>query len=182
MSGSDARALPPAYRWLATVGPLPRMLRVALALYGTRETVGAGDNPVILAWAAEVGLAKTYRADAVPWCGLFLAVVAQRAGKPVPAAPLWALSWGRFGVAAERPMLGDVLTFTRPGGGHVALYVGEDADTYHLLGGNQDDRVGFARIVKRRLRAVRRPEYRAQPESVAVRVLAAGGALSVDEV
>ena len=181
MSGRAWEMLPAEYRWLGAAGPLPRMLRVALTLYGTRETAGAGDTPAILAWARETGLARSYRADAVPWCGLFMAVVAQRAGWAVPDGPLWALNWGRFGVAAARPMLGDVLTFARPGGGHVALYVGEDVDTYNLLGGNQDDRVGFARIVKTRLRAARRPPYRVAPASVAVRRLAAGGGLSVNE-
>ena len=34
-------------------------------------------------------------------------------------------------------MLGDILTFKRNGGGHVGLYVGEDKDCYHVLGGNQ---------------------------------------------
>ena len=180
MSGWEAAALPPAYRWLAVAGTLPRMLREGLALYGVCERAGAGDNPVILDWAREAGVTG-YRADAVPWCGLYLAVVAMRAGWAVPAAPLWALNWGRFGVAADRPMLGDVLTFVRPGGGHVALYVGEDDAAYHVLGGNQGDQVGFARIARGRLRAARRPAYRWRPATVAVRRLAAGGGMSVDE-
>jgi uncharacterized protein (TIGR02594 family) len=181
MSGWKVDALPPAYRWLATAAPLPRMVTEALALYDVRETMGAANNPVILGWAEETGLTRDYRADAVAWCGLFMAVVAQRAGWTVPAAPLWALNWGTFGVAATRPMLGDVLTFVRPGGGHVALYVGEDVDAYHLLGGNQGDRVGFARIARKRLRAVRRPAYRWPPKSATARLLAADGALSRDE-
>jgi cell wall-associated NlpC family hydrolase len=37
-------------------------------------------------------------------------------------------------------MLGDVLVFRRGGGGHVALYVGEDEEAFHVLGGNQADR------------------------------------------
>lgn len=180
MSGWDVAVLPPAYRWLGTVGTLPRMLGAGLALYGVRERAGAGDNPVILDWAREAGV-KGYRADAVPWCGLYLAVVAVRSGRAVPDAPLWALNWGRFGVAADRPSLGDVMTFVRPGGGHVALYVGEDDAAFHVLGGNQGDAVGFARIARGRLRAARRPAYRWRPASVAVRRLAAGGAVSVDE-
>lgn len=180
MSGWDREALPAAYRWLGGVGTLPRMLAEGLALYGVRETVGAGDNPAILDWAREAGVTG-YHADAVPWCGLYLAVVATRAGRAVPYRPLWALNWSRFGMAADRPMLGDVLTFLRPGGGHVALYVGEDDAAFHVLGGNQGDRVGFTRIARSRLRAARRPEYRWRPGSVAVRRLAAGGAVSVDE-
>lgn len=181
MSGWDVAALPAAYRWLGGIGPLPRILAEALALYGTEEGRDAADNPRILDWARETGLAAAYCADAMPWCGLFMAVVARRAGWAVPDAPLWALNWGRFGVAAPRPMLGDVLTFVRPGGGHVALYVGEDADAFHVLGGNQHDRVAFARIARRRLRAARRPAYRWAPATVAARRLSAEGTLSTDE-
>ena len=180
MSGAVRPPLPAAYRWLTAIGTLPRMLAEGIALYGVRETIGAGDNPVILSWAREAAVAG-YRADAVPWCGLYMAVVAARAGWDRPAAPLWALNWGRFGVAAERAMLGDVLTFVRPGGGHVALYVGEDDAAYHVLGGNQGDRVSFARIARGRLRAVRRPDYRWPPATVTARRLAAGGVLSIDE-
>ena len=135
--------LPPAYRWLAALDPLPRMIAEALWLFGTIELPGAADSPTILAWAKEIGgdVARAYSADSIPWCGLFMAVVAKRAGKDVPESPLWALSWARFGVAAERPMLGDVLVFKRDGGGHVALYVGEDASAYHVVGGNQADKV-----------------------------------------
>ncbi|WP_076072193.1 TIGR02594 family protein [Sphingomonas montana] len=180
MSGWKASTLPPAYRWLGSVGTLPRMLAEGLELYGVRETAGAADNPVILQWAREAGVAG-YRADATAWCGLFLAVAAKRAGWTVPDGPLWALNWGKFGVATARPMLGDVMTFVRPGGGHVGLYVGEDAAAWHVLGGNQDDRVGFARIARGRMRAVRRPPYRRAPATVAAHRLAATGKLSVDE-
>ena len=70
---------PPAYRWIDEVRPLPRMVAAACQLYGTIETPGAADNPVILDWAKEAGLSKAYSSDAVPWCGLFMAVVARRA-------------------------------------------------------------------------------------------------------
>ena len=86
----------PPYRWLEALTPLPLMIRYALAELGTIEVAGTADNPVILGWAREVGLATSYGSDAIPWCGLFMAVVAQRAGKAIPARPLWALSWSRF--------------------------------------------------------------------------------------
>jgi uncharacterized protein (TIGR02594 family) len=115
-------ALPAQYAWLSNE-PGPKMILEALKLFGTVEAAGAKDNPTILAWAVEVGLAKTYSHDSIPWCGLFVAVVAKRAGKEVVDSPLWALSWAEFGKPAEGgAMLGDVLTFKRDGGGHVALY------------------------------------------------------------
>ncbi len=179
-----AKMLPPAYAWLDEINPLPRMVAEGLRLFGTAEAAGAADNPAIIGWAAEVGeaVACAYRADAVPWCGLFMAVVAARAGKSVPAQPLWALNWRSFGVAADVPALGDVLVFRRPGGGgHVGLYVGEDERAYHVLGGNQGNRVCISRIAKGRLAAARRPAYRVAPACVVPVWLAALGALSTNE-
>ena len=46
-----------------------------------------------------------------------------------------------------------MLTFVRPALGCRALYVGEDRESYHVLGGNQSDRVSFARFDKQRMRA-----------------------------
>jgi len=176
-------ALPPAYHWLATLQPLPRMVREGIALIGTAETAGAGNSPAILSWAAQLGgdVARAYRADSTAWCGLFMALVAQRAGKDVPPAPLWALSWTKFGSEVARPMLGDVLVFQRTGGGHVGLYVGEDEAAFHVLGGNQGDRVCIARIARHRPYAARRPAYRAMPATVRTYSLAPAGALSANE-
>lgn len=175
--------LPPAYRWLTTLAPLPRMVSEALKLFGTVEAAGAANSPTIIGWADEVGgkVEDVYKADAIPWCGLFMAVVAKRAGKEVPTDPLWALNWNKFGVRAGQPCLGDVLTFTRPSGGHVGLYVGEDATAYHVLGGNQSDQVCFTRIAKLRLSGVRRPRYNVQPATVRPFILQGGGQLSKNE-
>lgn len=112
-----------------------------------------------------------------------MAVVAKRAGKDVPANPLWALNWQNFGMPMPHAgaLLGDVLTFVRNGGGHVALYVGEDGEAFHVLGGNQRDQVCFTRIDKARLHSVSRPHYNNQPANVRKIVLKANGALSGNE-
>jgi len=174
-------AIPVAYRWLETMTPQPLMIRHALAEYGVIEGSGASENPAIFGWAREVGLGRVYSSDAIPWCGLFMAVIAKRANKAVPDKPLWALGWAKFGIAADRPMLGDVLVFRRDGGGHVGLYAGEDSDAFHVLGGNQSDRVCFARIARSRLHAARRPLYRVAPATVKPYILAVAGELSTNE-
>lgn len=162
--------------------PGPKMLKEALALFGTHEVVGKGDNPLILEWAKEVGLSKQYSNDEIPWCGLFIAVVAKRAGKALPTVnPLWALNWGKFGVSASTAMLGDVITFRRPTGGHVGLYVGEDSEAYHILGGNQANAVTITRVAKNRKDAIRRPIYKEQPANVRKILLNAKGGLSTNE-
>lgn len=145
------------------------MLQIALALLGTTEVAGAGSNPVILGWAAELGVAKlgtNYTSDSIPWCGLAMGIVAQRAGKVPPKVLVRALAWASFGEDSPRPSLGDVLVFTRSGGGHVGLYVGEDATCYHVLGGNQGNRFCIARVPKKMLYDCRRPTYTNQPANV----------------
>lgn len=172
--------IPGPYVWLLSE-PAPRMLLEALKLVGTIETPAPGNTPTIMAWARETGLSSVYTADSVPWCGLFMAVVAKRAGKPVPQGPLWALNWGKWGQDGGQPELGDVLTFVRDVGGHVGLYVGEDAQAYHVLGGNQSDQVGFTRIAKKRLRAVRQFYAVGKPDNVRPMILRPSGGLSQNE-
>lgn len=145
--------LPASYAWLNHAAK-PKMLIIALELFGTKEKEGPGNNPVILAWAKEIGI--RYEADSIPWCGLFMATVAHRAKEPLPKIPLRAASWGSWGVAVTPPCLGDVLVFSRKGGGHVGLYVAEDYAYYHVLGGNQGDAVSITRIEKGRLQHSRR--------------------------
>lgn len=178
-------AWPKGYEWLGTLGPLPRTIAEALALHGTLEAPGAADNPVILAWAKEVGkdVAAAYGHDSVPWCGLFAAVVVKRAGKVVISGPLWARNWARFGEKADMPALGDVLVFARAGGGgHVGFYVAEDESAFHVLGGNQGDRVSIARVARSRCIAARRPYFKiARPASVKPYKAGGGAALSRNE-
>lgn len=173
--------LPDKYKWLLNE-PGPKMILEALKLLGTKEMPGTKDNPEIIEWAAETGLNKKYSADSIPWCGLFMAVVAKRAGKTVPTDPLWALNWRNFGVVVNTAMLGDVLVFKRESGGHVALYVGEDKDCYHILGGNQSDAVTITRILKVRCAGIRRPVYSiAMPGNVRRIELSASGEVSHNE-
>jgi uncharacterized protein (TIGR02594 family) len=134
-----------------------------------------------MGWAREVGLDTSYSDDSVPWCGLFAAVVAKRAGKGVVDAPLWARNWAKFGSIAGTPSLGDILVFVRDGGGHVGFYVAEDESAYHVLGGNQSDAVTITRIAKNRCIAARRPVYINKPESVKPYWIKADGALSTNE-
>jgi uncharacterized protein (TIGR02594 family) len=172
--------IPKAYRWLAQE-PAPRHLLKAIELYGVTELVGSANNPVILGWAKDLGLGKVYTSDSIPWCGLYVAIVMHRANRPVVKDPLWALNWNNFGVKVDVPMLGDILTFTRKSGGHVGICVGTDNNAYHVLGGNQGNKVSIVRIAKSRLSQARRPEYNSQPTNIRKVILANNGVLSTDE-
>lgn len=166
--------LPKQYSWLETESG-PKMIVEALKLFDTQEKLGKEDNATIIAWAYEIGgkVEHIYKADSIAWCGLFMAVIAKRAGKTLVVDPLWALNWGTFGTYIEQPMLGDVLVFVRTAAdgskaGHVGLYVGEDETAYHVLGGNQDDKVCIKRILKTRLYTSRRPKYNNLPGNVRI--------------
>lgn len=176
--------LPEKYKWLAKEGA-PKMLVEAIKHYGTLEHIGKGSNPNITAWAKETGVSGWYTDDDIPWCGLFVGMVAKRCGYPAPATKLLsALSWALWGeeVPKERAELWDVLVFSRTGGGHVGFYVGENDSAYLVFGGNQSNAVGFAFIDKKRLVAVRRPKYAiGEPKNVRKILLAYNGELSRNE-
>lgn len=147
------------YNWLTAVGTLPRMVSEALEIWDTREKPGGESDPAILAWAQKVGgsVARDYKTDATPWCGLTMAYVAKRAGKTPPTKPLRARNWVKFGTDSGQPDLGDVIVFERGLGGHVGLYIGEDDTHLHILGGNQGDRVCIRRYERARMLAARKP-------------------------
>lgn len=175
--------IPDKYKWLLDE-PGPKMLIEALKHYGTLEHKDSANNPSIIKWAQELGkpVADVYKADSIPWCGLFMGIVAKRSGYEPPKSPLWALSWATFGERAECGKLGYVLVFVRNGGGHVGLYVGEDATAYHVLGGNQSDAVTITRIAKTRLYTVRKPIYKLrEPDNVRSIILSSSGVLSTNE-
>ena len=179
--------LPTNYQWLTQVGTLPKCIQEGLALLGVQEIVGKGSNKTILDWRDELnqsGVKITgYSDDDIPWCGLFAAIVVKRARGPkeVVTDPLWALNWAKFGSKSPKASLGDVLAFQRNGGGHVGFYIAEDAQCYHVLGGNQSNRVSITRIEKSRCKAARRPPYRSQPNSVKAYLVKSSGAVSKNE-
>jgi len=173
--------IPKGYEWLGAENA-PKLLVEAVKHLGLLEVSGDKSNPDILRWASELGLGKVYTTDSIAWCGLFVALCVKRAGYEVVKDPLWALNWNNFGVKVNSPMLGDIVTFVRPGGGHVGIYVGEDNDCYHILGGNQSDSVSITRILKTRAKGFRRSPFKVgQPANVRKIQLSAKGVISTDE-
>lgn len=174
------------YKFLNDVGTLPRILQAALPLLGVQEVVGKGSNATILGWRDELNKSghtvSGFTDDDIAWCGLFAAVTAFRAGKLPVANPLWARNWLKFGTQVADAVLGDCLVFSRPGGGgHVGWYVAEDATHYHVLGGNQSNRVTIARIEKKRCIGIRRPAMKVPPSSAKAYWVAAQGLVTSNE-
>jgi len=99
----------------------------------------------------------------LPWCGDFVQTAIGRAlpDEPIPVNPYLARNWLKFGVETT-PRVGAVMVFWRGSrngiSGHVAFYVGEDAGTYHILGGNQSNKVSITRIAKSRFLGARWPK------------------------
>jgi uncharacterized protein (TIGR02594 family) len=134
----------------------------ARRLLGVREGAGVDiNNRKILDWADDLGI--PYKSDDIPWCGLFVAhcIGSTLTREPLPANPLGARSWLKFGARCT-PAPGAVLIFWRGSRtgwkGHVGFYAGEEANgVYHVLGGNQSDKVSIARISADRLLEARWP-------------------------
>ena len=136
-----------------TDGAILPWFEEAKHLMGTKEVQGSKNNAAILDWAKDLDI--HYPGDDVPWCGLFVAhcVGATLPQESLPANPLGARQWERFGESTQ-PRVGAVMVFWRKkrssGLGHVGFYVGEDDDAYQVLGGNQSDSVSLTWISKNR--------------------------------
>jgi uncharacterized protein (TIGR02594 family) len=142
----------------------PAWLGHARTLLGTREAPGAANNPAIVGWAKRLTikvLGIAYNADSVPWCGVFVAECLRATGVNLSAMKIGvrAMSWATWGMPVKLDQLapGAILVFKREGGGHVGFYAGEDRTHFHVLGGNQGDRVSIMRLEKARCVAARWP-------------------------
>ena len=93
----------------------------------------------------------------IPWCGAFVqtAILLAMGDEPMVENPYLAANWTKFGNHVS-PRYGAIMSFWRgsPSSwkGHVGFYVGETADHYHILGGNQSNAVTKTFIAKNRLR------------------------------
>ncbi len=163
----------------------PIWLTHARLFIGLREVPGPGSNPSVIRLANRLApwIRSFYTNDGIAWCGLFCASMLTDAmpAAPIPKNPLSALAWATWGVPLAEPCLGAVMVFKRPSGGHVAFYEGEDTTHYHVLGGNQGDKVSVMRIEKSRCVAVRWPDYAPMAGVGRVYLTAAGVRVSENE-
>lgn len=174
------------YAWLGNIPDAPLMIKEAVRIgkLNTNEILGPKSNPEIMKLAEIAGVANIYKSDETAWCAVAMSAIAILAFKELPFTGfdrLRAASFLKFGTAVSEPLLGDVLVFTRTGGGHVGLYVGEDKDCYHVAGGNQSNQFNVIRIAKNRLSGARRPNYKVMPKSAKKYFLSPLGAVSKNE-
>lgn len=178
--------LPKKYQWLNEIGILPKLIAEGLKYYGIKEITGEKNNPEILKMAEALGVEKIYTNDEISWCAVFICYLCLQTGKPMPFKEyeiLRAASFTKWGnpVVRGSEQFGDILVFTRPGGGHVGLLIAESKDTFHVLGGNQSNAVTITEISKYRLSAARRYYATKAPESVKMYILDSSGKVSTNE-
>ncbi len=92
----------------------------------------------------------------LPWCGdlvetcLRLALPHEPFIGPLGENPYWARNWLHFGNPLDTPKYGCVGVWARGSGGHVGFIVGEDASSWYVDGGNQQNQANRTRISKTR--------------------------------
>jgi uncharacterized protein (TIGR02594 family) len=126
-------------------------------LAGVHEFDDPGENPRIVEYLKVVGLEPD---DETSWCSAFVAWCMVQAQVPILGVTGAARSWLKWGKAAERPEVGDVVVLWRghrmSWQGHVGLYVGGGGGSALLLSGNQSDAVTIAPFSLERVLGYRR--------------------------
>jgi len=172
-----------AARGQPSAARLPKLpwVEELLSVFGWHEV---RDSTKLRAWLKSDGATLGSPAD-LPWCG-DAAETAIKRGLPtepfagdLKANPYWARNWLGFGTPCQ-PVYGACAVFERGSGGHVGFIVAQDSRSWHILGGNQGDRISVVAIDKRRLLGTRWPMTFANP-SIPAPVKAAI-AQSVNEV
>lgn len=98
----------------------------------------------------------------IAWCGLFLYHCLKTAypDTRTPFLPMRARPWLGYG-SKTQPQVGALMLFwlgyPNSPFGHSGLYWGEDAEAFHVLGGNQRNRVRIQRVGRQRLLGARWP-------------------------
>jgi uncharacterized protein (TIGR02594 family) len=178
--------LKPRAKPAVSAGTMPWFVE-AWRLIGTAEFEGAADNAKIVKWAKDLGIA--YGDDEIPWCGLFVAhcIGSQLTREPLPGIPLRAKAWLTFGNPVT-PQPGVIMVFWRGsktgGDGHVGFYAGEDkgeGGNYHILGGNQSDKVCVTRVPKAKFLDARWPSTVPAANGKANVVTADAGQITFDD-
>lgn len=130
----------------APVAEVLPWMGVARSYLGTKEIVGAEDNPKIVELFALAGHPWVVD-DETAWCAAFVGGVLAKAGMK-GSGSLAARSYETWGTRLHAPVYGCVGVKKRVGGaewqGHVGFVVAASATRVTLLGGNQNNMVSFS--------------------------------------
>jgi len=93
------------------------------------------------------------------WCAAFVSHVLKQDGIPTAEHPLWSRSYLEWGKKVKEGRKGDLVIFKRDGSdwqGHVGFFVSETHSFILVLGGNQNNKVGYKLYPKKNLLGIRR--------------------------
>lgn len=120
----------------------PKWYQIAMEELGVTEGPGSENNPRVLEYHKQTGLAASQ--DAVPWCGSFVAWALMKAGIPYrKATAARARDWLLWGKELKEPIIGAVGVIPRGTdgkSGHVFFFAGwanKEKTRFKALGGNQ---------------------------------------------
>ncbi|MGE0627346.1 MAG: TIGR02594 family protein [Hyphomicrobiaceae bacterium] len=142
----------------------PAWMAFAWSELGQSESAGAAANARIREFFQDAGFPEV-AGDEVAWCAAFVGACLERAGIAASGS-LMARSYLSWGEDLAEPRLGCVAVFSRganPELGHVALWLGETANSVIVLGGNQSDAVTVEAIDRSRLLGLRWPNAGTRP-------------------
>jgi len=134
----------------------PKWLEIAEeeAAKNVAEIPGPQANPRIVEYDQHTTLKAT--SAEVPWCSAFANFCMDTAGIEGTDSAA-AVSWMNWGIPLEKPVLGCVAVFTRPGGHHVGFYLKEAGDWIFALSGNASNKVRVGAYQRQRLMGYRWP-------------------------
>lgn len=184
--------LPQKYKWLETIGTLPKMVQLAINDLGIKEIKGAANNARIMQMAKNIGVDKIYTSDdKQAWCCLAVNSWIFESGKPMVdfkkdkynlLRARWLLNWGNV-VPKTDFKLGDVVIIDRDGAGHCFVAIARTPKGNPIgIGGNQSDSVKIDEFDKNRILGVRNYYSIAPPASVKDYIVSSDGKLSTNEV
>lgn len=140
----------------------PAWLSLARAELGVKEFPGSADNPRIIKYWNDAGMANVADGqDEVPWCAAFVGAMLARSSLS-HSGKANARSYEKWGRRLNSPVLGCVVVFSRPPKawqGHVGFYVGQNTArrVITVIGGNQSDSVSVASFPHERVLGYRWP-------------------------
>lgn len=183
--------LPEKYKWLETIGTLPKIVSAALQYIGVKEIPGTKNNPVIMDMAKGLNIDDIYTNDDMAWCAVFVNHLLRISGKPIDQHPkdkydfVRALKTAPLKYYEEIPLneakLGDIILLQRKGGGHVTILIAFAGNNIIGLGGNQSNSVTFSEFDASRIVGIRRFYKTGIPASAKRYEISSSGTLSTDE-
>jgi uncharacterized protein (TIGR02594 family) len=128
-----------------------KIAKICFSLWKEKGIIGENNNSKIINFFKEIRFGGI-KNDDTPWCAAFVSYVLLKAGLPFQNS-LLARSYIDYKTERkEKPDIFDIVIFSRGAKngpfGHVGFYIGEDKDTIHILGGNQNNEVNISSFPK----------------------------------